>query len=163
MKKAGLSVGGGFTLLEIMLVVSLIGLLAVLAVPLVARAAMQARDAMFINDLRTLSGAFSQYALQNGDYPEDAPPGVLPEDVAPYLRGTDWADAAPVGGTWDWTRAPQRGQTVHGGYATLNLLAPRRTRTQMQAIDRDIDDGNLATGRFRGGPSRYTYIVETHW
>jgi len=61
----------GFTLVEIMIVVSVIALLAVMALPSFLRARQQAQNAKFMNGLRVASGAFEQYAIEHGAYPPD--------------------------------------------------------------------------------------------
>ena len=55
---------GGFTLVEIMIVVAIIALLASIAVPGFLRARKRAQASRVINDLRHLDGAIDQYALE---------------------------------------------------------------------------------------------------
>ena len=55
---------GGFTLIEIMIVVAIIALLASIAVPGFLRARKRAQASRVINDLRHLDAAVDQYALE---------------------------------------------------------------------------------------------------
>jgi len=55
----------GFTLLEIMIVVSVIALLAVIAVPSFLRARKRAEAVAVLNELRLLDAAIAQYAIDN--------------------------------------------------------------------------------------------------
>lgn len=56
----------GFTLVEIMIVVTIIGILASLAVPAFQRARWKALETSIRNNLRQIWGAAQQYMLENG-------------------------------------------------------------------------------------------------
>src|SRR5258706_162557 len=53
-----------FTLVEIMIVVAIVGLLAALAVPNMAKARKQSQGRRVLNDVRQLDGAITQWALE---------------------------------------------------------------------------------------------------
>ena len=55
---------GGFTLVEIMIVVAIIALLAAIAVPGVLRARKRSQATRIINDLRMIDSAVDQYAIE---------------------------------------------------------------------------------------------------
>src|SRR3954471_18291688 len=55
---------GGFTLVEIMIVVAIIALLAAIAVPGFLRARKRSQASKIINDLRLIDGAVDQYAIE---------------------------------------------------------------------------------------------------
>ncbi len=57
---------GGFTLVEIMIVVAVIALLAAIAVPGFMRARKRSQASRILNDLRFIDSAVDQYALENG-------------------------------------------------------------------------------------------------
>ena len=55
---------GGFTLVEIMIVVAIIAVLAAIAVPAWLRSRKRTQAARVINDLRMISAAIDQYAVE---------------------------------------------------------------------------------------------------
>jgi prepilin-type N-terminal cleavage/methylation domain-containing protein len=76
----------GFTLVEIMIVVAIIGLLAAIAIPNFVQARKTSQTNACINNLRQIDGAKQQYALELG-----AAPGMTPTaaNLQVYLgRGT---------------------------------------------------------------------------
>ena len=84
----------GFTLVEIMIVVAIIGLLAAIAVPNFATARTNSRRSACINNLRLIDAAQEQWALENNKNTGDA---VGAADVLPFLRNTINMPVCPSG------------------------------------------------------------------
>jgi len=74
---------GGFTLVEIMIVVAIIALLAAIAVPNFLRSRRRAQATQVLQDLRMIDAAIDQYAIENNKSSGSA---VNWTDIRTYLK-----------------------------------------------------------------------------
>jgi prepilin-type N-terminal cleavage/methylation domain-containing protein len=74
---------GGFTLVEIMIVVAIIALLAAIAVPNFLRARKRSQATRIIEDLRIIDSAIDQYAIENN---KSGGANVNWTDIKSYLK-----------------------------------------------------------------------------
>ncbi len=88
----------GFTLVEIMIVVAIIGLLAVMAIPHYQRSRDYSQEQACVNTLRVFSAAKTQCALEKSLKEGDA---VDANDIQPYLKKPFADIREPGGGTYD--------------------------------------------------------------
>jgi prepilin-type N-terminal cleavage/methylation domain-containing protein len=74
---------GGFTLVEIMIVVAIIALLAAIAVPGFLRARKRSQASRILNDLRMIDSAVDQYAIETNRVTGNS---VVTADWTNYLK-----------------------------------------------------------------------------
>ncbi|MDO8525564.1 MAG: prepilin-type N-terminal cleavage/methylation domain-containing protein [Candidatus Omnitrophota bacterium] len=95
----------GFTLVEIMIVVAIIGLLAAIAIPNFVRARQRAQESACIANLRQIEGAIQVWAVDNGKGDTDAvlmlgtqATGLVPTYIKtePFCPSASGASYVPV-------------------------------------------------------------------
>jgi prepilin-type N-terminal cleavage/methylation domain-containing protein len=153
-----------FTLVEIMIVVGIIALIAAAALPAFRRVQHSARASAAANDLRVFATAYTTYAQQNGNFPPEAGIGVLPPLMKDSLRNSSWLAVTPIGGRYNWeynrVEAGVRYKAAIG-LRTSGVAVVSKDLNQLRALDRRIDDGNLATGNFfLGAGNEPVFILE---
>ena len=119
---------GGFTLVEIMIVVAIIALLAAIAVPNFLRARKRSQATRMLEDLRIIDSALDQYAIENN---KSGGAAVNWTDVQTYLKngsviynsgGTDLFGNLYNGGTFSVDSIPKLSSTT---FTKLSDVAPR--------------------------------------
>ena len=96
----------GFTLVEIMIVVAIVGLLAALAVPGFVKARKQSQGRRIMNDCRQMDAAIDQWSVNSG-----IADGTTIDSVAAgtYLK-TVWNTVDLLGNQWGGTGVTGTGQ-----------------------------------------------------
>lgn len=134
---------GGFTLLELLIVIVIIGILALLIIPNITSAPKKARDTQRKTDLRAIQKGLEEYFVSNNVYPgtsgqADAVLGALTAGTAPIMKTvpTDPKNSSP----YVYTYAPANGNTTYtltaclenggdNGTDTLAAQSPCTTRS----------------------------------
>jgi type IV pilus assembly protein PilA len=144
----------GFTLVELMIVVAIIGILASIAVPQYKQYVLRAQLTETATQIGSFARAFEVAKQVNGDYPDDTHL-TLPQVTGLFINASDWASSTLLGGNWNW-EGPDG--YSYAGIAIDGATAPEEDIAQLDAI---MDNGDLSSGKFRKTPNgRYTYIIE---
>jgi prepilin-type N-terminal cleavage/methylation domain-containing protein len=101
MKTTRTKVGlGGFTLVEIMIVIAIIGLLCAIAIPNYVRARANSQANACINNLRQIDGATQQFAIERDKHVGDSV--AYSSDLTPYIKlnSSSSIPACPAGGNY---------------------------------------------------------------
>ncbi|MEM8782241.1 MAG: type II secretion system protein [Planctomycetota bacterium] len=149
----------GFTLVEILIVVVILGILAAIVLPAIADVTTGSKQTAFVTDLSQYHKAAQVYMSERGEYLEDSSSGSLPEGFDAYVKEAKWTAGTPLGGAWD-VEFDEHGVTSALG-VHFNGTGDTRDEAFMQEIDAMLDDGDLATGGFRMlADGRYYIILE---
>ena len=145
----------GFTLVEILIVVVILGILAALVVPKFSNATDEAKMGAFIGSIKTFADACEYFAVKEGYYPPDGSSGQLPAGFEAYVDQSEYESPTPLGGVWD-VEFNEMGITSAVGVHFNGDPVPGF----MLSIDEKFDDGDLAGGMFQQlAADRYYYIV----
>jgi prepilin-type N-terminal cleavage/methylation domain-containing protein len=148
----------GFTLVEILIVVVILGVLAALTVVQAASATQEARHQAFASTLDTFIDAAYLYMAQNNEYLPDFGSGTIDDDFAEYIDRSVWERRTPIGGVWDVEFEDVGGVTSAIG-VHFNDGAP--DVEFLTAVDAIVDDGDLNDGEFLElAADRYYYVLE---
>lgn len=110
----------GFTLLELLIVITLIGIIAALAVPQFKNTPLKAKEAVLKEDLYILRDVIDQYYTDKGKYP-----GTLQDLVeAGYLRKVPEDPLTGSADTWQIETVPAEEGEEAGGVYDVHSSAP---------------------------------------
>lgn len=123
-----------FSLVELMVVVTTIGILALMGVPGVRQAAERTEATAAANDLRVMTESVEFYSTSQGQYPDSMTSRNMPSEIASYLPAP-WKD-----GTYSWFYVNNR------SFVYIYVYDLQFTAEQALRLDSIIDDGNIATG-----------------
>ena len=147
----------GMTLVEILITVSIIGLLAAFIIPAYNLAIRSRENALVASQLRQAVAAFSMYRMEVGSVPATRTDGKVPPEIADYFASLNitswWTNKTPVGGVWGWSG---------GSTPAVMLYNVTRPTSQMLDVDKLLDGvGDLNAGSFYKTRSGESYLYNT--
>lgn len=152
-----------FTLVEVMVVVVIIGMLAATGIPTYRHITMRAKVTTLENDLRQFSTAIQTYTTQNGHWPADGDPQVVPPELVNTLPAT-FSSKSPIGGVYKWNYDV----SADGITAKAALIVQTSSGNPVSddvelltMLDKQMDDGDLTTGTIQtGSTNSLVFIIE---
>lgn len=150
-------------MIEIAIVVTIIGLLAAIAVPYVRRAKDSAMIAALENDLRVFAQDFHTYELEFSSYPAThTTPGSYPAGMEGHMSHA-WLLLPVIGGSYSWVYSGNGDPANEYAYIEVTGSSTNPLRidpSRLSEIDDDLDDGNPSTGRLQLSGLSIRYYIE---
>ena len=141
--------------MEVMMVVTIIGLLSAIATVGYRHCRLRAIASSFGNDLRVYKDAVNQYVGETGNYNIGAPSGQLPIALNAYVKNTAFERKTVIGGHW---RIDSSIDSIELAVGVEHFNAPIET---LDLIDRLFDNGNIDTGSLRlVSANKYFWIIK---
>lgn len=163
MKKTSKQNKKGFTLVELIVVISIIGILAGIAIPRFMEATKSARGAKIIADMRTIESATNVYYAKYGKYPAsqstDGFANIVNSGTWPTPPIGSFTIVHTIGGTADGPTVGTCDDSTTYTYAarTENDLAGAITLTGTTALSNCANNNSPTVTELLAGPSTTAY------
>lgn len=135
----------GFTLIELMIVISILGILAVILLPVMMRARLKSYHTACIQNERNLATALQMYANENNDlYPDNLAELVKADGTASFIQHIDSCPSNNASYTL--------GYTVSSDKTEYTLSCPGIHETQLPGLVQDNYPQVVSGVLFQNGP-----------
>ena len=142
----------GFSLIELMIVITMIGILGASAIAGFQRLGARAHASAFWSDMRVFAEAFGRHAQERGGFPASVgTAGQVPSGMSDYLRQSNWEKPTPLGGRYEWIDRDSVTGFTRPLDGAIRVTSCTWTMDQLRRLDGWFDDGNLATGSLTVG------------
>lgn len=134
----------GFTLVELLVVISIIGLLSTLAVVALNQARVRARDVKRLSDIKQVQTALELYYADAGAYPVEASAITLGDDTHDVLTEDGFENDTAATGTNVLMKVPKNAASpVTTGYDYVSADGSTYTITfELESANGDYAAGN---------------------
>lgn len=126
-----------FSIIELAVVVTTIGVLALLGFPGFRQVKDRALATVAANDIQVFTNAIEIFSTQSGSFPESMTYTRMPEEISDALPSA-WKDGDY---SWFYIRSDR--------YTYIYVYNLRFTAEQAVQVDAMVDDGNIADGSLR--------------
>lgn len=152
MKSALQAFISGFTMMELLVVSIIMAVLVLVVLPTYQNHSDHDKAVMTADQFREIASAFTDFAQNNGSWPNHKSPSLLPTGMERDLP--EFAEATPIGGYWDWSTEPC------GRKIQIHLIEPSVGAGVLAQIDLILDDGSLDSGKMTASEDRLSLNLE---
>ncbi len=138
--------------------VTLIGLLAAMALPTYRYVTLRSKAAAVTNDIRVFSAALQTYSTQHGGWPAaTGVAGEIPAGMADSLP-VNFRKPTAIGGQYEWVSNSTYRAAIR--ITTTSASPLTNDRDLVETVDRTYDDGDLEHGSVQYVGGELVFIIE---